>query len=108
MPKYRRIPTISGNEPKDDPFFAAEFAPDDAANVLDLHGLTVAEAKHALDLFLDRAVATGSAVVKVIHGKGTGALAAFLAEALPGDPRVADTRPSHRPGESAVLARLYR
>jgi len=39
---------------------------------LDLHGLTVPEAKHALRDFLARAIARQCRCVRIIHGKGLG------------------------------------
>ena len=105
MGKYRRIPTISGSAPPD-PFFDAEFASDEEDCVLDLHGLTIAEARSAIDLFLDRMVVGDRRAVKIIHGKGTGALAELVAKTLRTDARIAESRPSHRQGEAAVVALL--
>jgi len=39
---------------------------------IDLHGLTVAEAKTALAEFIDESIAYGHRCVRVIHGKGRG------------------------------------
>lgn len=40
------------------------------AGELDLHGLTVAQAKHALQAFLGAALARHARCVRIIHGKG--------------------------------------
>lgn len=58
----------------------------------DLRGMTVEEALEAVDKYLDDAVLAGLSVVRVIHGKGTGALRRAIAEALSRDPRVARWR----------------
>jgi len=105
MGKYRRIPTISGNEPAD-PLFEAEFAPDGSDLVLDLHGRTVDESRAELDRFLDAAIVADFKAVKIIHGKGTGALARFVSEYLRTDKRVKASRPSNRQIGAAVVAHL--
>jgi DNA-nicking Smr family endonuclease len=52
--------------------------------ICDLHGATIAEAEYLVDAFLHREFTTGTRVVKVICGKGTGAILrhmrAFLKE----------------------------
>lgn len=47
-----------------------------AKRVLDLHGYTTSEAERALDLFLHHAKNMGFKRVKIVTGKGTGAVAA--------------------------------
>jgi len=61
---------------------------------LDLRGLMVDEALEKVDKFLDDAVLAGLPQVRIIHGKGTGALRKAITEHLKGDPRVV----SHRLG----------
>ena len=45
-----------------------------AKRVLDLHGYTTSEAEAALDLFLHHAKQVGLGKVKILTGKGTGAV----------------------------------
>uniref|UniRef100_A0A7C4CCQ7 Endonuclease MutS2 n=1 Tax=candidate division WOR-3 bacterium TaxID=2052148 RepID=A0A7C4CCQ7_UNCW3 len=55
---------------------------------LDVRGLNCEEAKEALCRFLDDAVMTGAVELRVLHGKGTGALRRALWERLRRDARV--------------------
>ena len=47
-----------------------------------LRGMTVDEAREALDKFLDTAIIAGMQQIYVVHGKGTGALRKSLTEFL--------------------------
>lgn len=58
------------------------------ASELDLRGLTVEEALLAVDDYLDEAQATATTPVRLLHGKGTGALRSALREFLRRDRRV--------------------
>jgi len=49
---------------------------------LHLRGMTVEEAREALDKFLDSAILTGLEQVYIVHGKGTGTLRKIVAEFL--------------------------
>lgn len=55
---------------------------------VDLRGMTQAEALEALDKYLDDAVLASAPFVRIIHGKGTGALRRAVLGHLKGDPRV--------------------
>ena len=101
----RRIPTIPGSDPVD-ALFAADMLCDDDPGVLDLHGMTVEEARAALDLFLDHSLVAELNRVKVIHGKGQGTLAMFVRDALGKDKRVKTFRPSTNQIGAAVVALL--
>jgi DNA mismatch repair protein MutS2 len=57
-----------------------------------LRGMTVDEAKEALDKFLDQAVISGVSQIYVIHGKGTGKLRKTLSQYLKEHTEVADIR----------------
>ncbi|MCG0277487.1 MAG: endonuclease MutS2 [Thermanaeromonas sp.] len=62
---------------------------------LDLRGLTVEEACHQADKYLDDAYLAGLKVVSLIHGKGTGALGAALHRYLSFHPLVKSFRFGH-------------
>ena len=55
---------------------------------IDLRGMTGDEAESALVLALDGAIAVDLPWLRIIHGKGTGALRARVAKVLKGDRRV--------------------
>jgi len=65
---------------------------------VDLRGLRVDEVELELGRALDAASLSGLTEVRVIHGKGTGALRSRVRELLGREERVADFRPG-RPGE---------
>jgi DNA mismatch repair protein MutS2 len=63
-------------------------APSGASRSLDLHGATVLEALDTLDAFLNDALLDGVAEVRVIHGRGRGALKAAVHKRLAQVPSV--------------------
>lgn len=63
-----------------------------AATQLDLHGLTGDEAAAAADRFLNRAFCAGVPLVRLVHGKGSGALRQALHGVLDNHPLVAAFR----------------
>lgn len=65
---------------------------------LDLRGMRVEEALPVLEHRLDAAFLAGMPYIRVIHGKGTGALREAVREALSRSPYVASARPG-KPGE---------
>lgn len=67
-----------------------------AASELDLRGMMVEETLLKLDKYLDDAMLAGLKQVRIIHGKGTGALRSAVQEYLAGNGRIK----SFRPGES--------
>lgn len=64
-----------------------------AAPELDLHALTVDEALFRLDDFLDDAFLGGLHEVRIVHGKGTGALRQAVRARLKGHTLVKRFRP---------------
>ena len=64
-------------------------------NELKLIGRTTDEARDLLEKYLDDAFLAGLPSVRVIHGKGTGALRRAVEELLASHPLIL----SHRPGE---------
>ncbi len=75
---------------------------------IDLRGFRGDEAWDALDLLLDRAVPAGLSEIRVIHGVGTGRLAAHLRERLRSDARVVHftEAPLDQGGHGVTLVRL--
>jgi DNA mismatch repair protein MutS2 len=74
-----------------------------ASRELNLLGRTTDEARPAVEKFLDDAVLAGYDSVRVVHGKGTGALRRAVEELLRGHPLVARFRPGG-PGEGGTGA----
>jgi len=62
------------------------------ATEVDLRGMRVDEMEHALTAALDAAIRSDLKELRIIHGKGTGALRERAAEILRGDPRIASFR----------------
>lgn len=75
---------------------------------LDLRGQTSAEALGRLERYLDDAYLAGLPWVRIIHGKGTGALRAAVRDALQGHPLVASSEPGKEGegGEGVTVAKL--
>lgn len=73
----------------------------------DLRGLRVDEVGLALGRALDGAVVSGRHELRIIHGKGTGALRARVRELLREDPRVEEAR-TGRPGEGGAGVTVVR
>ena len=61
-------------------------------NKIDLRGMMGDEACLAVDQYLDEAVMNGCESVRLIHGKGTGALRTAIWKYLRGDRRIASFR----------------
>ena len=60
---------------------------------VNLHGYRVDEALNVIDSLLDDAALEGMSSLKIVHGKGTGALRRAIREYLSGHPLVATTEP---------------
>ena len=75
---------------------------------IDLRGMTGEEAAPALDKYLDDALLAGLTQVRIIHGKGTGALRKAVSDLLRADPRVAEWRlgETGEGGTGVTVARL--
>ena len=67
---------------------------------VNLHGYRVDEALSVIDSLLDDAALEGMSSLKIVHGKGTGALRRAIREYLTGHPLVAATQP----GEGGAAA----
>jgi DNA mismatch repair protein MutS2 len=73
---------------------------------LDLRGMRVEDALPVLEKFLDDAFLAGMPFVRIIHGKGTGALRRAVRERLKGHPHVEAFEPT--PDDGATVVRLAR
>ncbi len=75
---------------------------------LDLRGLTVDDMLIELDRYLDTAYLAGLPFVRIIHGKGTGALRQAVRDELRGHPLVKDFRAgeANEGGEGVTVAKL--
>ncbi len=67
---------------------------------VNLHGYRVDEALNVIDSLLDDAALEGMSSLKIVHGKGTGALRRAIREYLAGHPLVAAAKPGE--GSSAA------
>jgi DNA mismatch repair protein MutS2 len=75
---------------------------------LDLRGLTVDDMLIELDRYLDTAYLAGLPFVRIIHGKGTGALRQAVREELRGHPLIGEFRAGENSegGEGVTVAKL--
>lgn len=75
----------------------------DISSEIDLRGKTVDEALHELTLFIDKCVLLNMHEIRIIHGKGTGALRAAVQQELRLHKNIADFRLGvYGEGESGV------
>lgn len=72
---------------------------------IDLHGLTVEDARSALIAHVDRALRSGDASVEVVHGVGTGRVRAAVLETLTSIPSVRAVKP--HPTNRGVTIALF-
>ncbi len=84
---------VKKSEPRPEPARRAPIRADFHPEV-DVRGMIGEDAWYIIDKYLDDAVMAGVRSVRIIHGKGTGALRKAIAQYLRGDRRVA----SHRMG----------
>ncbi len=82
--------------------------PVSTSSEVDLRGLTVEEALASLTSALDAAVVNDLPWLRVIHGKGTGALRSAVRDLLAGDSRVTNFRlaPAEQGGTGVTIADL--
>jgi DNA mismatch repair protein MutS2 len=87
----------------------ASYASGTARTEVDLRGMRVDEMEAELGRAVDEAVVGGLSELRIIHGKGTGALRARAAELLSGDPRVREFRSGTPPeGGAGVTVASFR
>ena len=106
--QVRKVDAPAGAPP---PRTVLRLADDDSAQAnaeLDIRGQRVHECLERMDVFLDRALQEGRGVVRIIHGKGTGALRHGVWRHLATHAAVAafDYAPPERGGEGATEVRL--
>ena len=77
---------------------------------MNIIGRTREEARDLLEKYIDDAFLAGLTSVRIIHGKGTGALRRAVEEVLSAHPLVAEHRPgaSSEGGAGATVATLTR
>ncbi len=75
---------------------------------LDMRGARVEDALEELETYLNEAVMSGLSFVRIVHGKGTGALRSAVRQHLSGHPLVqsATPAPANEGGEGVTLVRL--
>jgi DNA mismatch repair protein MutS2 len=84
-------------------------APRGPVNIeLDLRGYRAAEVEAMLDEYIEEAYRSGAPFVRIIHGKGTGALRKVVREALSQHPAVArhEVAPVEQGGDGVTVATL--
>jgi DNA mismatch repair protein MutS2 len=87
----------------------SSFGSGTARTEVDLRGMRVDEMETELARAVDEAIVGGLSELRIIHGKGTGALRARAAELLSADPRVRDFRSGSPPeGGAGVTVASFR
>ncbi|MBI4305432.1 MAG: endonuclease MutS2 [Chloroflexi bacterium] len=87
---------IEGPRPTSKPErYALQAAPiEDPTNVLDLRGVRAHEVEEKLAAFIDRCVLMGMTTVRIVHGRGTGAIRQAVREGLARHPSAASFGPA--------------
>jgi DNA mismatch repair protein MutS2 len=101
--RLRPDPDAGADGPVEQAVTVRATTPTDASGELDLRGRTAQEAREALRAFVDTAALAGRSEVRVIHGRGTGAIRSAVRDELSRHPLVV----SHE-SESADGATLVR
>jgi DNA mismatch repair protein MutS2 len=75
---------------------------------INLLGKTVQEALESVSHFLDRSMMGSSQTLRIVHGKGTGALRKAISEVLQSDPRVSGFGPAplNEGGDGVTIVKL--
>ena len=76
--------------------------PTDASDELDLRGRTAQEAREALRAFVDTAALAGRTEVRVVHGRGTGAVRSAVRDELAKHPLVTSHQSESADGATLV------
>ena len=90
------------DDPQDQAVTIRTPTPTDAPSELDLRGRTAQEAREALRAFVDTAALAGRDEVRVIHGRGTGAIRKAVRDELSRHPLVSSHEPDSADGATVV------
>ena len=107
-----RRATVRGERPAQPMRRQAAIAlPESPTNVsldVDLRGMRAVEVERVLDSALNDATLTGLPYLRIIHGKGTGALRQVVRDYLRNNPLISsmETPPSEQGGDGVTIARL--
>jgi DNA mismatch repair protein MutS2 len=75
-------------EPEPEPVKVVAMARSDVSDELDVRGRTAQDAREAVRTFVDEAALAGLPTIRVVHGRGTGAVRKAVREELDGHPLV--------------------
>ena len=101
--------SLAESQPEEEsPGVRVKLGPSLSTPELDLRGMRAEEALVRLEEFLDKVVRDGLSSVRIIHGRGTGALRQAVREHLPGHPlaRSFAPEPPERGGDGATVVEL--
>ena len=93
---------VPADGPEDQAVTIRTPTPTDAPSELDLRGRTAQEAREALRAFVDTAALAGRDEVRVIHGRGTGAIRKAVRDELSRHPLVSSHAPDSADGATVV------
>ena len=103
-----RLKIVDAPEPEETPVVGISLGPALPSADLDIRGFRADEALAALEQFLDRAMRDGLGSVRIIHGKGTGALRQAVREHLERHPlaRSFESEAPNRGGSGVTAVKL--
>ena len=103
-----RLKIVDAPEPEETPVVGISLGPALPSADLDIRGFRADEALAALEQFLDRAMRDGLGSVRIIHGKGTGALRQAVREHLERHPlaRSFESEEPNRGGSGVTAVKL--
>ena len=103
-----RLKIVDTPEPEETPVVGISLGPALPSADLDIRGFRADEALAALEQFLDRAMRDGLGSVRIIHGKGTGALRQAVREHLERHPlaRSFESEAPNRGGSGVTAVKL--
>jgi DNA mismatch repair protein MutS2 len=104
IPVGRLRPGAARPLPSEPPVRVRAAVRGDVSDELDVRGLRAQEAREAVRAFVDEAALAGLATVRVVHGRGTGAVRAAVRDELASHRLVERQEPDSRDG--ATVAQL--
>ena len=105
IPLARLVPDARGGQGADEPAPAVRVvasARGDVSDELDVRGRRAQEAREAVRAFVDDAALAGLPLVRVVHGRGTGAVRAAVRDELDGHPLVESSESESADGATLV------